>query len=984
MSEALSRVGELALVICLIYGLALLPSFALFEDYDYYTEFKISNTLTQTSALLQKSVTFTTDPYNYSVRMTKNDVEVPISVLNIVNNGSGYMASCDILWNDSTTASTNNTYKLYYSLTDKGRPPKPSWLTVSEGFDGPSLNTTIWRDAGGCTETYAAGTVNIKGGTNMAWNFCIDGHTLTNLTAGTIIAKYEQLADNENAFRIALLNSSTDVTKDFSGSTIDGVYETWGVNQGNTAGSAESLVIGNDDTTTYLTIASRLNSSGTTGWVSTGNDGVYRGLGLLATYKPTGSYFAPVFFAYDNDDDFVVDFVIVTTNDLTINNGTMVSYQGTETETEAGSIVALNYPIVNLVSAILNVSSPLAFTDIYWNFGDSSTGYSTSTNITHNFTSSGYFNVSAVATSGGTNYTMANLNLTVYSLLTKLVITPSSYVPFLATSSTVNLTETRTGGTPYSNTSWTFTLSNGSVETATARNQTYYEKTAQAGIYQVSATACDVPSATCLSNTTSFNAWNVTGGKTLHTPFNSTSDSISSIYENDCLDLTSTTSLTWNYNNSVKTGTTTEYCFNSSNAFWSNSQYAHHRVYANITWESQTYQTNFTVVTAKYNTSQGGVCGLSNAYKLLVGKIYNEDTFAEIAANHTYVGLLTLETGYGHDQEVGSIYTGQTLNTTLCINATPLTPFYLRGLVTYSSSGYVTRTYAWDNASMTLYTTESASNGNLYYFYTTANTTTTATIDITVIQAGDYVDGAIVKAMAYNNNTLTWVTVQSAITNAVGAVTFELENCPTYYKFMVDLDGETIYSGGVECISGTSYTITILSDELEEFEVDEGVTTSCAYSNITNYLICTVSDGTGKVISSNLIVKGWGTMTEYCDTSEESSSTTLICDTSTYDAGLYSYFLEVTTSGYTYSADSGIFQVYEAPTEFYDSNFVFGFLAVAVLAMIPMSGVIKVVAITFMMFVMNVVGLISIPGTVLPYLVGIGLIIIYELAKGGK
>lgn len=583
-------------------------------------------------------------------------------------------------------------------------------------------------------------------------------------------------------------------------------------------------------------------------------------------------------------------------------------------ESEIGISNSPTYPYVGQsVNFTVTGTGNGNYTKFWWGFGDASPiNYTASTWILHSYSSSGVYavNVTAYDADAASNST-AFKNITIYANLSAVSINIADYVPFVRRTPTNTINYTATGGTPVQNSTWTVTKLGGSP--ATYYNQTQLNHTpTSGGTYNVSLVLCDLSTSLCASDYDLYHPWNITGGINLVSVFNETENLITRAFQDDMITWNATDSLNWDLEGDTGIGTSFESILNSTNAFWNDTNYYHYNISVNMSWSTYSTEEWFTAIAARYYINSTTAWESTRPwYCFIYGEIYSEDTRAELTgASNSYTALLTTTSGYGHEQTSGIELTNvEDLNISLAMNATPIVSYLtLDGVITYSRGGYAERTYAFQDANIYFSQNCTYDNGKKIKLYTT-NSTATSTVTITVLQGGVAFSDALVKVQSYNPDTSTWVTVASQITDNNGQVQMELELCPEYYKIIVQKEGIVYYSQREDCLKSTSHTISVSSTLGTIFSVYAGISSLCSFSNTTNYLVCTISDSVGLSATSTLNVYPYLQDTAVCTSSEQSTSTTLLCDMSGQDNGDYVFELLAVISGSTYAINSGSFTI---------------------------------------------------------------------------
>lgn len=576
------------------------------------------------------------------------------------------------------------------------------------------------------------------------------------------------------------------------------------------------------------------------------------------------------------------------------------------------------YPLVDDSIVFTANWTIISVTDLWWNFSATNQSFHTLDIATTfaGYATSGQKNVTLITNNAGTNISYSAF-VTIYDNLTGVTIGISSFLPFIANEPTITINYTSIGGTPIVNSTWTFTLPDTTTNTSVVNQSSFTYILTQSDVHMVSVTVCDLGNSVCISNTSQFKPWNITGGVNLHTPFNDTSNSLSTVFYGDAITFISTGELTWGLAGTTKVGTATTWEFDSSNNFWSDDNYLHHKITVNNSWGVYVSNQSFTVVTALYNLSVG-CTDFRVPYCFINADIYDLSTSPATQitdSGNTFDYFLTLLSGEGHANETNDLETSASLNLSLCLNATPLIDsFTLDGIIGYGATNYTTTSYAFDSAEMDFVTSCSFDNGHKFNLYLLPNSTKTYATTFTFLQGGTPLEDALVKIQATLGSN--WITISSGVTDVNGKVTFPLEQCFTWYKIIVENSGEVLYQSEVTCLAATECTTTTCSRIIpidtvpqEWFSVMDGIASNCVYSEVLNYLRCTVTDTSGKGVSATLTLARLLGGDVVCTESETSTTTTLICETGGFYPGAYKYLVEVNTDGTTYPIQSGGFTI---------------------------------------------------------------------------
>lgn len=603
------------------------------------------------------------------------------------------------------------------------------------------------------------------------------------------------------------------------------------------------------------------------------------------------------------DDVRIYSQALSATDIQALYNASLYTYLGSQ-ETSLSMSFNPSPSVVNVnVNTSITASGLFNLTQFWWDVDNGNTSYYTTENyIIHNYTSADAYVVNATAydANSASNQSLSE-TLIVNDILSSATIQINNYLPFIFETPSEYINYTTSDGSGVFNSSWTFTLPSGTNETFT--NQTNLSYTFdESGQTVVNLRVCDMADSTCATDTDSFKPWNITGGVHLFNIFNTSSNLISQAFLGSQITLSSSDSINWTLKSITTTGTSKVVTLNSTNSFFDDVNNYYYNLTASISWENYTAQNYVTLAAANYSVSQSNSC-TSNLYCLVGGVVEDELNTTDTFSSAEYGGTISTSYYYGHSRDWSSSASDLQLNLTMCVNATPIiSNLFLDGTLTYTGSSpsepdHDTRTYSWNNASIDLsYPCTVVNNVPInYYTFYTIPTGLSNNVTTTVLRSGSTLSDALVKFQSYVNGN--WVTVASQITDGNGQVQMPLQLCNTYYKQLVEKDGEVLYNNK-DCIKDdgfepVSHVIEIFSELPEFYKVIDNVYTSCAYNEVTEVFACSITDTSGLSESSRLVVNRLATSTEVCDESEASTSTTLVCDLSDYSTGAFSYTLTI-------------------------------------------------------------------------------------------
>jgi hypothetical protein len=331
----------------------------------------------------------------------------------------------------------------------------------------------------------------------------------------------------------------------------------------------------------------------------------------------------------------------------------------------------------------------------------------------------------------------------------------------------------------------------------------------------------------------------------------------------------------------------------------------------------------------------GNCLGVSSTVALNVS-FFNEENFTSIPATLEWAG--TIETDSGNRTTNGSAIDTSVpfclFPPTSAINAT-ITFNY------YNAMGYSTRQYYLDNSVLT------ATTSNLSLYLQTAEQT--ANITVRVIENG--LDRpALVQFQRYYValDAFRVVSMVKTSTDSSGSVA-KLRPFDVDYLVVVLVDGIARASFYPVRITSDAMIFDITSGQIGKFWTTYGdISGSCAFTNSTGTISCTVTDGSGLATSSSLIVKKSLPLSEsvVCSVTSSTAGATHICNLGNSTDSSYSYLLTALVGGETITLASGTLQGIK-------SN-VFGtvglFLAALIILAVAMSGAINPASMILMAF----------------------------------
>ena len=199
----------------------------------------------------------------------------------------------------------------------------------------------------------------------------------------------------------------------------------------------------------------------------------------------------------------------------------------------------------------------------------------------------------------------------------------------------------------------------------------------------------------------------------------------------------------------------------------------------------------------------------------------------------------------------------------------------------YSADGYNTRSY---------YTTITGSDTQQILLYMLNSSEATTTFFVNEDETGNRYESGTVKGYRYFIGCNCWRVVEMDKTNFNGIGVLSLQHHETNYRFIVEYQGETVYSSTATegyKITDTTYTLiwTLLGDTTESFFGTTGLYTSLV--NTSDSFQFTVNDPTSLVDRFCLYAWQYDALTstgktQICNSCLNSSSGTISCNVSSY------------------------------------------------------------------------------------------------------
>lgn len=233
----------------------------------------------------------------------------------------------------------------------------------------------------------------------------------------------------------------------------------------------------------------------------------------------------------------------------------------------------------------------------------------------------------------------------------------------------------------------------------------------------------------------------------------------------------------------------------------------------------------------------------------------------------------------------------------LCRGSDPDLDLFTYAIMSYTATGYDTRSYYLYNATVTNATTLT----NLYL----SNTSTSTQISFNVEdEDGNEVDGAYIIIQKYDPGTNTYSTVE-IIRTVEGEASAPLIMYTTWYKILIEYNGETVYETTQFIITNTEYywQVHLGENALQEYEQSRNIEYNLWWQNSTGQFRLTYADTTGITQYGCLEVIRRGATRDInnCTSCIQSTSGTIICNIGVNATGTYIATASInTTTGNRY------------------------------------------------------------------------------------
>ena len=356
------------------------------------------------------------------------------------------------------------------------------------------------------------------------------------------------------------------------------------------------------------------------------------------------------------------------------------------------------------------------------------------------------------------------------------------------------------------------------------------------------------------------------------------------VYDTDYSNISATLEYNGTNYTMARSGTDGTYVFSYDKNFaTATSGNKNFKIYYAVTYGTTTTYTGDTY-TQTVNSPALYVCNATYTTHAVDFFIYDEvdktDKIAKLEGSFLVYG-----NNISNNATYNFTFTGDN-NYSLCITPTYESMFTYAQLQYYNKTTtvYQDRSYFLVNASLSNTSTQL----NLYL----SNNTSQIFFNIIDEFANPYID-AVVKAQRYYLAEDTYRTVAMGRTDDNGDTFMYLMPNTIWYRFIVEKDGEVIKTFTPMLLTSTDVSLPIATIEASNlFEYWNTIGYSCSYSNTTEFLTCIVSDTSGKLTLSTLLVYDTtaGTETLICNETSVSTSTTLYCE-----------LPDVTNKQYTYN-----------------------------------------------------------------------------------
>jgi hypothetical protein len=301
----------------------------------------------------------------------------------------------------------------------------------------------------------------------------------------------------------------------------------------------------------------------------------------------------------------------------------------------------------------------------------------------------------------------------------------------------------------------------------------------------------------------------------------------------------------------------------------------------------------------------------------------NITTFDE-ETKEPIINNLDMDMTYTYGSTTNTFTNSFTGNSTylICLNTTSV---IADATIKYWNTSYTTRFYYLQSMNLS----NTVSYVNLYLSNQATSIQYFVTNELILGQSG-----MLIEAERYFIGTGSYPLVAEGLTDSNGYAYINLKN-NEWYKYILVKNGEIVKVFDKMYLNQTSYTLQYSSIEgTPYFNYYNSIAYSdpCPFNNITNTYSCTITDTSGKMLNSYLIVKNKGTGLTVCNANSSSPSVTLTCTLPNVN-GTYSYdFIGKFSGSQTwYSFSKGIVSlpfVQETVSRFGLTGLIAGFMLV--------------------------------------------------------
>ena len=144
-------------------------------------------------------------------------------------------------------------------------------------------------------------------------------------------------------------------------------------------------------------------------------------------------------------------------------------------------------------------------------------------------------------------------------------------------------------------------------------------------------------------------------------------------------------------------------------------------------------------------------------------------------------------------------------------------------------------------------------------------------------------DNVIIRAQRFYTDSNEYIAVAMGRTGFDGVSGIPLKH-NTWYRYILERDYAVLRTFNPMYLTEAELELYLTVEEsIEYFEYYQSIASSCSYNNDTLFLVCSVSDTSGKMVESVLLVEERRPVGDWeivCLNSSISSSTTMTCDLS--------------------------------------------------------------------------------------------------------